>query len=170
MNTSIMNLTKKDIEQAVTLINEVAVNIAAGGFQPLTASQKKHLPKAGRGHIGIVAAFTAIAARYGIDNPAAPVAGVNATLATLQEIEPLVSAVSGLHFLLQDMHLAGAAHAWGDGTALYQMLQSSARTNPVLRRELDPIKAQLRTNTGKRGKAKEGAPTTTVKRLVDSAK
>jgi len=144
-----MKLSKKKVSSSSTPIDEsknliVQATKAIGPVQRLSPLQRRRSAKVRRGGHQVVPLIAAVATKYGIAAPAMSGVALSASLARVQELDPLLSASAESHATISDAHFNASNEMWTSARALYKMLKTVGHTNPSIATELKPVEEWFR--------------------------
>ena len=159
-----MKLSKKKVSSSSTPIDEsknliAQATKALGPVQRLSPLQRRRSAKVRRGGHQVVPLIAAVATKYGITAPAMSGVALSASLARVQELDPLLSASAESHATISDAHLTASNEMWTSARALYRMLKTVGTTNPSIATELKPVEEWFRIQ---RAAKKQPADTSTT--------
>ena len=159
-----MKLSKKKVSSSSTPIDEsknliAQATKALGPVQRLSPLQRRRSAKVRRGGHQVVPLIAAVATKYGITAPAMSGVALSASLARVQELDPLLSASAESHATISDAHLTASNEMWTSARALYRMLKTVGTTNPSIATELKPVEEWFRIQ---RAAKKQSADTSTT--------
>jgi hypothetical protein len=139
---NVLTLSDQELASFSAQIEHIAT-ILGEGFEPLDAKQTRRMPKLYARRSTAAADIVKLAGTYGISAPGASIADVKANLAAVERLGPLVARVAGLHKVLTDIVLTAQSGAWTGASTVYGVLQGNAKSNPVLKLALSPVRDQL---------------------------
>ncbi len=145
------------IDESTKLI--VQATKAIGPVQRLSALDRSRSAKVRRGGHQVVPLIAAVATKYGITAPAMSGVALSASLARVQELDPLLSASAESHATISDAHFTASNEMWTSTRSLYKMLKTVAKTNPSIATELAPVEAWFR---ARKSAATQAESTTTT--------
>jgi len=140
---NVLTLSDQELASFSAQIEHIAT-ILGEGFEPLDAKQTRRMPKLFARRSTAAAEIVKLAGTYGISAPGASIADIKANLAAVDRLGPLVTRVGGLLKVLTDLVLTSQSGAWTGASTVYGVLQGNAKSNPVLKRDLSPVRDQLR--------------------------
>jgi hypothetical protein len=130
------------VEESIQLLAQAKT--AIGTVQRLTPADRRRLAKNRRGGQQVVPTIAALATKYGIATPTTTGTVLNAQLARVQELDPLVTASVDAHSQFSDAHLGASTAMWTSARTLYAMLKPAALTDPSLAAELKSVEEWFR--------------------------
>ena len=130
------------VEESIQLLAQAKT--AIGTVQRFTPADRRRLAKNRRGGQQVIPTIAALATKYGIATPNTTGTVLNAQLARVQELDPLVTASVDAHSQFSDAHLGASTAMWTSARTLYAMLKPAAATDPSLAAELKSVEEWFR--------------------------
>jgi hypothetical protein len=130
------------VEESIQLLAQAKT--AIGTVQRFTPADRRRLAKNRRGGQQVIPTIAALATKYGIATPNTTGTVLNAQLARVQELDPLVTASVDAHSQFSDAHLGASTAMWTSARTLYAMLKPAALTDPSLAAELKSVEEWFR--------------------------
>ncbi len=142
MNKANTKKASSPVEESIQLLAQAKT--ALGTVQRLSPADRRRLAKNRRGGQQVVPTIAALATKYGIATPTTTGTVLNAQLARVQELDPLVTASVDAHSQIVDAHLGASTAMWTSARTLYAMLKPAAKTDPSLAAELKSVEEWFR--------------------------
>jgi hypothetical protein len=141
---NVLTLSDQELSDFSSQIEHIA-SILGEGYEPLDAKQTRRMPKLYAQRATAAGDIAKLAETFGISAPGVSMADMKANLAAVERLGPLATRVAALHKVLTDLVLIAQSGAWTGASTVYGVLQGNAKSNPVLKLALAPVRDQLTT-------------------------
>jgi hypothetical protein len=129
---------KTRVANAVTVLQQLVVDLGLPEPKPLTANQRKQVTRSRKGSEKVIPTLATLAGKYGIEIAQQPTAAMSSAAELAAQLDPLQKQLVALTTLVSENASNAASDSWSTATTLYSVLKRISKRDVKLQKQLAP--------------------------------